>query len=229
MDAKSAERLSKVHPELSKRVVSLIAEFERHGIDVRVVQGLRTYSEQDALYNQPHDHKDNDGDHRIDEADEMVTRARGGYSNHNFGLAVDLCLFKNGKPQWNDISVFDAIGALGKARGLKWGGDWKFTDRPHLELPGPELAECRILFARGGLVAVWNKASGGMAPPASALRVMQRGDSGQDVKALQAALKVSIDSEFGPGTETAVKAFQRAHNLIDDGKVGPQTRKALGI
>ena len=36
-----------------------------------------------------------------------------------------------------------------------------------------------------------------------------------------------LDDVFGPGTESAVLAFQRMNGLVDDGKVGPVTRAAL--
>lgn len=36
-----------------------------------------------------------------------------------------------------------------------------------------------------------------------------------------------VDGHFGPGTETAVKAFQKNAKLTDDGKVGPGTLAAL--
>jgi lysozyme len=36
-----------------------------------------------------------------------------------------------------------------------------------------------------------------------------------------------LDDVFGPGTESAVLAFQRMNGLEDDGKVGPATRAAL--
>mgnify|MGYP001616486120 CR=1 FL=1 len=36
-----------------------------------------------------------------------------------------------------------------------------------------------------------------------------------------------IDGEWGPLTEAAVRQFQRAHGLADDGIVGPLTRRAL--
>ncbi len=38
----------------------------------------------------------------------------------------------------------------------------------------------------------------------------------------------NIDSDFGPGTEAAVLAFQRSHDLEPDGIVGPATQQALG-
>lgn len=37
------------------------------------------------------------------------------------------------------------------------------------------------------------------------------------------------DSDFGPKTETAVKEFQKAHNLDSDGIVGAKTWAALGV
>ena len=57
---------------------------------------------------------------------------------------------------------------------------------------------------------------------------------GDDVEIVQRALagkglSVSIDSIYGPNTETAVKYFQRQQGLADDGIVGPATRTALGL
>ena len=69
-------------------------------------------------------------------------------------------------------------------------------------------------------------ASGAKADP-SFTRVLNRGDSGDDVKALQRRLGITADGVFGPKTEAAVKAFQRKHGLVDDGKVGPKTAAKL--
>jgi peptidoglycan hydrolase-like protein with peptidoglycan-binding domain len=55
------------------------------------------------------------------------------------------------------------------------------------------------------------------------------GDSGDDVKALQHALKITEDGDFGPATRAAVMAFQQANGLLADGVVGPLTRQKLGI
>ncbi|WP_332604154.1 N-acetylmuramidase family protein [Acinetobacter sp. ESBL14] len=38
---------------------------------------------------------------------------------------------------------------------------------------------------------------------------------------------LNVDGNFGPSTEAAVIQFQRKHGLVDDGKVGDKTRKAL--
>jgi peptidoglycan hydrolase-like protein with peptidoglycan-binding domain len=79
------------------------------------------------------------------------------------------------------------------------------------------------------------------AAPATALRttaalsnpVLREGAKGASVTALQNKLKAagfnpgSVDGAFGPKTEAAVKAFQKAHGLAADGVVGPKTWGAL--
>jgi hypothetical protein len=55
------------------------------------------------------------------------------------------------------------------------------------------------------------------------------GDKGDVVKALQIALGVGADGDFGRITEQAVMAFQKEHGLTADGKVGKLTGKMLGL
>jgi peptidoglycan hydrolase-like protein with peptidoglycan-binding domain len=58
--------------------------------------------------------------------------------------------------------------------------------------------------------------------------------SSANVAALQVALRAlhlyhgGIDGIGGPGTKSAVRAFQRRHKLSVDGVAGPHTRRALG-
>lgn len=64
----------------------------------------------------------------------------------------------NGKPQWNDNNGFIRIGAAAAKQGLDWGGSWKkFIDKPHVQIPGPTIAQCLALFNKGGLENVWSK------------------------------------------------------------------------
>jgi len=62
------------------------------------------------------------------------------------------------------------------------------------------------------------------------LPLLKRGSKGDEVRRLQNWLGFSppqIDGDFGPITETAVKAFQTKHNLVDSGIVDQGTWKAL--
>src|SRR5262252_191215 len=67
------------------------------------------------------------------------------------------------------------------------------------------------------------------------MATLQRDSSGPDVTALQQRLKDlgfdpnGIDGKFGPGTQAAVMAFQKANGLQVDGVVGPNTRAALQL
>jgi cell wall-associated NlpC family hydrolase len=59
--------------------------------------------------------------------------------------------------------------------------------------------------------------------------VLKRGDSGSRVVALQKALGITADGEFGTATHKAVRAFQRANGLAVDGVVGAMTAGRLGL
>lgn len=65
-------------------------------------------------------------------------------------------------------------------------------------------------------------------PPAVDMsETVRKGSKGPTVKAVQEALGLSADGDFGPGTERAVKAWQSTNALIADGIVGPKTLKKL--
>lgn len=79
-----------------------------------------------------------------------------------------------------------------------------------------------------GMVSVPPMLDAPVVPPA-ATRDLRRGNTGDDVRALQSILPgIPVDGIFGPQTEGAVKQFQLRHRLQADGVVGPLTRKALG-
>lgn len=65
---------------------------------------------------------------------------------------------------------------------------------------------------------------GKVAPAAANLNETVRlGSRGPTVAAVQAALGVGADGAFGPGTEAALKAWQKYHGLTADGIAGPAT------
>jgi len=72
----------------------------------------------------------------------------------------------------------------------------------------------------------------GEAPPAAGRPVLRRGSKGAAVVELQRMLQklgfmVAVDADFGAGTEVAVAAFQRGHQLDIDGIVGRDCWAAL--
>lgn len=63
-------------------------------------------------------------------------------------------------------------------------------------------------------------------------RILRRGDKGDDVKALQELLNkigydLTVDGDYGRGTQNAVRDFQRKNGLSADGNFGPQTAEVL--
>ncbi|MPM42905.1 hypothetical protein SDC9_89577 [bioreactor metagenome] len=64
----------------------------RYHIDLRVTDGFRSVEEQDKLYAKGRT-----------ALGSIITKARGGCSNHNFGLAIDIVPIENGKLNWETI------------------------------------------------------------------------------------------------------------------------------
>lgn len=59
--------------------------------------------------------------------------------------------------------------------------------------------------------------------PSSSHPVLRKGSRGEAVKVWQRAIGVNDDGNFGKGTEAATKAWQSAHGLTPDGVVGRDT------
>jgi len=95
----------------------------------------RTPAEQRALYNQPTDGKDNDGDGRIDESDERVTWTLNSKHTRYPAEALDVA-FKRGKAiDWNADLFKQFAKIIGKHEPkIIWGGGWKSPDYPHFEI-----------------------------------------------------------------------------------------------
>jgi hypothetical protein len=152
VDTTSESRLGKVHPQLAAKVRAAAVALAAQGTFFTVAQGLRTYAEQDALYAQGRTAPGH-----------IVTNARGGYSNHNFGCAVDCYPFLSGPKgaiNWSANSPqFRAMISALEVQELLWGGSWKsIPDAPHFQLTSVPVTPTdadRAAFASGGLKAVW--------------------------------------------------------------------------
>lgn len=158
MDPHSEERLALVCPLLAERARKADTMLRGEGIDIRVIQGLRTWGEQDALYAKGR---------TIPPIGKKftVTNAKGGQSWHNLALAIDVAPDDPTKlgwqPDWNPgHPAWKRIVAVGESVGLVSGVS--FHDLPHFQLTGrfpfnkPD-EEALYLFREGGAQAVWDE------------------------------------------------------------------------
>lgn len=138
MEQTSIKRLNALHPKIRQKALDAYAEAVRItpvGVHPFITETMRSFERSDALYNQPWDGKDNDGDGKIDEADEKVTNAKGGQSYHNFALAIDFVNQVNGAAKWVVDDNWMKVVKVFKKYGFDWGGDWQnFKDYPHFEM-----------------------------------------------------------------------------------------------
>jgi peptidoglycan L-alanyl-D-glutamate endopeptidase CwlK len=121
--AERSERvIATLQPPVRPLARALVNAAAKKGITIHVTSGLRSYAEQDALYEQGRS-----------KPGKIVTNARGGYSSHNWGTSFDITVFANGKPKWEGPE-YATVGQIGKELGLAWGGDWEIADEPHFTL-----------------------------------------------------------------------------------------------
>jgi peptidoglycan L-alanyl-D-glutamate endopeptidase CwlK len=147
LDERTLRNIATLDPKCRDRFVQFArlakATAATLGCDYVMISGNRSYAEQDVLYN----------------SGRGVTKARGGYSNHNFGIAGDFGVFR-GKAYLDDTDaamaakVHKACSVHAAACGLAWGGSWNsFKDLPHYEVEtGLTLAAKRTLMKGKGSV-----------------------------------------------------------------------------
>jgi peptidoglycan L-alanyl-D-glutamate endopeptidase CwlK len=129
IDGRSAQNIATLNPEVRPYAEALIQACASQGITIKVISGTRTYEEQEALYEQGRT-----------KPGPIVTRARPGYSNHNFGIAFDIGVW-DGDRYIPESPKYAKVGKIGKSLGLSWGGDWtSIQDEPHFEMR-PKWAE----------------------------------------------------------------------------------------
>jgi peptidoglycan LD-endopeptidase CwlK len=154
-DARTEKVLATLDPKAIPRFRKFLclakATAATFGCDYIAISGNRTYAEQDALYAKGRT-----------KPGKEVTKARGGYSNHNFAIAADFGVFNDGR-YLDDGSppdrllasrVHKACSMHAEACGLEWGGNWKsIVDQPHFEVStGLTLGQKRQLLKEKGSV-----------------------------------------------------------------------------
>lgn len=146
--------LDKIYFPFLEKCFDVIADCRVAGHDYFATMGFRTYAEQNKLYAQGRSAPGS-----------KVTKAIGGESAHNFGLAIDFThdsdVDRPGlQPDWRAPN-YEPLGRIAKLHGLVWGGS--FNDRPHVQWPGyvtgAQLAPLRAIMgvadSASKLRAVW--------------------------------------------------------------------------
>jgi peptidoglycan L-alanyl-D-glutamate endopeptidase CwlK len=111
------------------------------GIRAKIISGSRTYAEQNKLFRQG----------RYGNPGPIITYARGGRSNHNFGIAWDIGIFTETGGYVTQGILYDQAADAGMSEEIEWGGNWTgFVDKPHYQLQlGITLAMLRQKFENG--------------------------------------------------------------------------------
>jgi len=103
-------------------VLELFSRMESRGYPMALLEGFRGAERQEVLARKG----------------PGVTRARGGQSLHQFGLAADMSPLRDGRlviserDPWAS-AAYRALGEEAEALGLAWGGKWAMRDLGHVE------------------------------------------------------------------------------------------------
>lgn len=140
-DLRSEQRIRTLLLDAQRAARIFLSAFNKESYVVRIISGTRTYAEQDELFAQGRT-----------KPGKRVTNAKGGESNHNFGLAWDIGVFIDGKYQ-TETAPYKIAAPIGLAAttGIEWGGNWvTIPDAPHYQMvTGLELSVVRRRFEKG--------------------------------------------------------------------------------
>jgi len=139
-DKITIDRISLLHPAIRYEVLNFYKNEIIPSLTnayCRFAYTLRTFQEQNDIYakgrTKLYDNKGN----RLG----VVTRAKGGQSFHNYGLAIDIVLIDEKRASWKTTKDFDGDGVadwmeivnIFKKHDWEWGGDWTRPDKPHFQ------------------------------------------------------------------------------------------------
>lgn len=127
--ASADRRWERVDAGLRQRVLAIYQAMARQGYRMVLVEGYRSPERQAALARRG----------------SATTLAGAGRSCHQYGLAVDSALYRDGRLQWDMDDPwtrrgYQLYGRLAADAGLEWGGNWRrLKDYVHVE----RRADCR--------------------------------------------------------------------------------------
>jgi hypothetical protein len=144
-DQRSEKNIATLVPNAQAQARAFLQAVLDAGILARIIDGSRTFSQQDALFAKGRT-----------KPGPKVTNARGGFSNHNFGIAWDIGIFSASGKYLDESPLYKKAGKIGRDLGLEWGGDWSgLVDEPHFQCKSSKsIAQMRaIVLANGGDVS----------------------------------------------------------------------------
>lgn len=194
-------------PDVAAITRTVITELAAEGLPIGIAQGFRTKQEQDDLYASGRTRPG-----------KIVTYAKGGKSNHNFGVAVDLFVYADGGkraefPAPPDPRLKRIVAAM-KRYQMQWGGDWgSFPDYPHFQLYDAVNGQTKPLL--------------GPRYPGQPLYAGAKGMDRTLIRLIQKRLRLPLTGRFDQKLTQRIKQFQRQHRLAVDGIIGPVTWRHL--
>lgn len=149
LDERSAKNVATLHPKVQQVFKNWIAECQilakSLNYEYKAISGNRTWEEQAKIYAQGRT-----------APGKIVTNAKPGFSNHNYGIAVDMGVFKDGKyldgSKPSESEAFHRKAAeIAEKYNIEWGGSWKsFKDYPHFEYrTGKTISQLRQIVLEG--------------------------------------------------------------------------------
>jgi hypothetical protein len=247
-------RLDELHPRFKTRLTAFFDHPQIRG-NVACVSGVRTVAQQQALYDKFKAGKGNLAANPNYVRPNTGGRWRGSFhmcqsfdpdnpsADVAYGYAVDFRIIKKSAiSTWEVNNIAKTFGIYPTVKsewwhhqpyGIQANGQWGWFPAPALDgttytPPAPEKHPLQII-AEG--------------VERARKQVLRRGSRGEAVKFLQMILEnqniatakskkrtrqgIGIDGIFGPGTDRAVRQFQRQESLTQDGIVGPATWKEL--
>lgn len=145
-DKRSESNIITLVPKAQIQARKFLQISRDNNMDARIISGTRTYDEQEVLYSQG----------RNERPGQIITNAKGGQSNHNFGIAWDIGIFDNTGKYVTDDEKYISLSTIVLAilDSLEWGGNWhSFKDYPHYQLKAisEDVVLVRQLFEDGNV------------------------------------------------------------------------------
>ena len=115
--------INRLRSDVAENCRVFLRRCEEEGLPVLVTQTVRDEEYQRYLYSLG----------RTVPGGIVTNSAVPSFHSDTAGLAFDICKNVRGE-EYSDLAFFHRCGAIGKAIGFSWGGDWKeFPDLPHFQ------------------------------------------------------------------------------------------------